>query len=198
MSSLSLLGLLLPLYSPFLSLGRLCQRSPCTFPVSLLCVGSTRRRATALVGQVRPSGQPQTGGGEPPPPPTAGFGPHDVHLRGHFPDCGKHTYAGPFLRSVLLVAAHHVPPPPPLVCGVCIVFPFPCVAWVPSDALGGGWHSVIGGGGGLAPRNLCTKNGPTRNSQRQILLFPTMIALARRGGPGLGGYPRPSYGVRPF
>ena len=32
-----------PPYSPFPSLGRLCQRSPQTFPVSLLCVGSARR-----------------------------------------------------------------------------------------------------------------------------------------------------------
>ena len=37
------LGLSCPLYLPFLSLGRLCQRSPRTFPVSLLCAGSTRR-----------------------------------------------------------------------------------------------------------------------------------------------------------
>ena len=35
--SLPLLGLSLPPYSPFLSLGRLCQRSPRTVPVSLLC-----------------------------------------------------------------------------------------------------------------------------------------------------------------
>ena len=38
-SFLCLLALLFPLYFPFLSLGRLCQRSPRTFPVSLLCVG---------------------------------------------------------------------------------------------------------------------------------------------------------------
>ena len=50
----------------FLSLGRLCLQSPWTVPVSLLRVGSTRRRATALaVGQVRPSGHPHTGGGGP-------------------------------------------------------------------------------------------------------------------------------------
>ena len=45
---------------PFHSLGRLCQRSPRTCPVSLLCVGSTQRKANAFaVGQVRPSGHPK-------------------------------------------------------------------------------------------------------------------------------------------
>ena len=37
-----------PYLPPFLSLGRLCQRSPLTAPVSLLRVGSTQRRATAV------------------------------------------------------------------------------------------------------------------------------------------------------
>ena len=70
---------------PVNSLGRLCQRSPRTCPVSLLCVESTQRKATAFaVGQVRPSGHPK--------PavrylsPTAAGGPWDVHLRGLFPD----------------------------------------------------------------------------------------------------------------
>ena len=78
-----------PLYPsssfPLLSFGRLCQRSPRTFPVSLLCVGSTQRRATVLaVGQVRPSGHPEPAvrGLSP----TAAFGPWDVPLRGLFPD----------------------------------------------------------------------------------------------------------------
>ena len=45
---------------PSLSLGRLCQRSPRTCPVSLLCVESTQRKAnTFAVGQVRPSGHPK-------------------------------------------------------------------------------------------------------------------------------------------
>ena len=45
---------------PSHSLGRLCQRSPRTCPVSLLCVESTRRKATAFaVGQARPSGHPK-------------------------------------------------------------------------------------------------------------------------------------------
>ena len=44
--------LLLPLYFPFPSLGRLCHRSPWTFPVSLLCVGSTRRRPRGRGGGV--------------------------------------------------------------------------------------------------------------------------------------------------
>ena len=39
---LSLPGLPLPPYTPLLSLGRLCPRSPQTVPVSLLCVGSTQ------------------------------------------------------------------------------------------------------------------------------------------------------------
>ena len=75
------------LYFPFLSLGRLCQRSPRTFPVSLLCVGSSQRRATALaVGQVRPSGHPIPAVRDP--SPAAAFGPWDVHLRRLFPDGG--------------------------------------------------------------------------------------------------------------
>ena len=72
---------------PSLSLGRLCQRSPRTCPVSLLYVESTQRKATAFaVGQVRPSGHPK--------PavrylsPMAAGGPWDGHLRGRFPDGG--------------------------------------------------------------------------------------------------------------
>ena len=56
-SNLSLRGLIFPLYVSFLSLGRLCQRSPQTFPVSLLWVGSTQRGG---------------GGGHPPTPPHPG------------------------------------------------------------------------------------------------------------------------------
>ena len=71
--SLFLHGLSLPPYSPFLSVGRLCQRSPGTVPVSLFCVGPTWRRATALaIGQLRPSGQPIPAVWEP--FPTAAFG----------------------------------------------------------------------------------------------------------------------------
>ena len=41
---------------PFHSLGRLCQRSPWTCPVSLPCVESTQRKANAFaVGQVCPT-----------------------------------------------------------------------------------------------------------------------------------------------
>ena len=72
---------------PSLSLGRLCQRSPRTCPVSLLCVESTQRKANAFaVGQVRPSSHPK--------PavrylsPTAAGGPWDGYLRGRFPDGG--------------------------------------------------------------------------------------------------------------
>ena len=68
----------------FLSLGQLCQRSPRTFPVSLLCVGSTQKRAIILAGgQVRPSGHPKPAVRDP--SPTAAFGPWDVHLCGLFP-----------------------------------------------------------------------------------------------------------------
>ena len=50
---------------PSLSLGRLCQRSPRTYPVSLLCVESTQRKANAFaVGQVRARGGGR--GGVPP------------------------------------------------------------------------------------------------------------------------------------
>ena len=81
-SFLLLLALSFLLSFPFLSLGRLCQRSPRTFPVPLLCVGSTQRRATALaVGQIRPSGHPKPAVRD---PSTAAFGPWDVHLRGLF------------------------------------------------------------------------------------------------------------------
>ena len=69
---------------PFLSLGRLCQRSPRTCPVSLLCVQSTQRKATAFaVGQVRPSGHPKPAVRHL--SPTAAGGPWDVHLRGLSP-----------------------------------------------------------------------------------------------------------------
>ena len=70
-SILFLLDLSFPLYFPFLSLGRSLgrpyQRSPRTFLVSLLCVGSTQRRANVLaVGRVRPSGPSGWGVGRPP------------------------------------------------------------------------------------------------------------------------------------
>ena len=46
------------------SLGRLCQRSPRTVPVSLLRVGSARRRASAFaIRLVHPRVRPHTGGG---------------------------------------------------------------------------------------------------------------------------------------
>ena len=49
---------------PFLSLGRLCQQSPRSCPVSLLCIESTQRKATAFaVGQVRGMGWGGGGGG---------------------------------------------------------------------------------------------------------------------------------------
>ena len=48
LSCLSPVGLSFPLYSPFLSLWRLCQWSPRIFPVSLLCLGSTQRGGGGL------------------------------------------------------------------------------------------------------------------------------------------------------
>ena len=49
---LSLPGLSFPTYTPFLSLGRWCPRSPRTVPVSPLGVGAPQRRAPALaIGQ---------------------------------------------------------------------------------------------------------------------------------------------------
>ena len=89
-SFLCLLAQSVPLHFPFLSLGRLCQQSPLTFPVSPLCVGSTQRRATVLaVGQVRPSGHPKPALRDP--SRMATFGPWDVHLRGLFPQLGHIT-----------------------------------------------------------------------------------------------------------
>ena len=41
-----------------------------------------------------------------------------------------------------------------------------------------------GGGGGLGLKRVCTKNGPTRVSQRQISFFPAMVTLVGgEGGP---------------
>ena len=39
-----------------------------------------------------------------------------------------------------------------------------------------------GGRGGLGPKRLCTKNGPTRFSLLQNLSFPTMVTLVGGGG----------------
>ena len=119
--SLSLPGLSLPPYSAFLSLGRQCQRSPGTVPGSLLCVGSTRRGATALAtGQGRPSGHPI---------PAVG-GPWGVHLdapgqwRVQLPSL---TPTHPQQPSALSPACgEHIMCPlhsPPCVRGVCIVCP---------------------------------------------------------------------------
>ena len=90
---------------PSHSLGRLCQRSPRTCPVSLLCVESTQRKANAFAaGQVRPSGHLK--------PavrylsPTAACGPWDGHLRGRFPGGGtEQPFASKFPRSVLPLAS---------------------------------------------------------------------------------------------
>ena len=39
----------------------------------------------------------------------------------------------------------------------------------------------------MGPKSVCTKNGPTRFSQRQILFVPTMVTLVWRGPRGGGG-----------
>ena len=93
---LSLSGLSLPPYTSFLSLGRLCQQSPQTVPVPLLCVGSTQRRATALaIDQGCPGRHPipavgggMGGGG------GGGGRNHDSQLQ-HFERCqwGMHTFS---------------------------------------------------------------------------------------------------------
>ena len=44
-------------------------------------------------------------------------------------------------------------------------------------------------GVGVWDPKVSTKNGPTRFSQRQISLFPTMVRLVCGGGGGLGGRP---------
>ena len=62
----------LPTHPSFPSGGR-AHGAPRTVPVSLRCVGSTRRRATALsIGQGRPSGHPIPAVGEPSPPAALG------------------------------------------------------------------------------------------------------------------------------
>ena len=69
---------------PSLPFGGRAKRSPQTVPVSLLRVGSARRRATALaIGQGSPGGHPRTGR-------RVTFSATaavawDVHLRGHLP-----------------------------------------------------------------------------------------------------------------
>ena len=82
--SLPSLSLPPPPYTPFLPLGRSCQRSPQTFPASLLCAGSARRRATlARCVHVDTS---ITAVGDP--SPTGAVRTQDVQLRGHFPARG--------------------------------------------------------------------------------------------------------------
>ena len=85
---------------PFLSFGRLCQRSPRTFPVSLLRLESTRRKATAFaVGQVRPSG--------PPTPAVRGLSPGAPHRRG-----GGGSCRGQQGGLVGILGPAESPPPP--------------------------------------------------------------------------------------
>ena len=69
---LSLPALTFPLHFPFLSLGRLCHRSPRTVPVPLPRGGSTRRRAAALA--VGPGASKWT---PPGPAQNRGFESHD-------------------------------------------------------------------------------------------------------------------------
>ena len=75
---------------PSLSLGRLCQRSPRTYPVSLLCVESTQRKANAFaVGHVA-SKRPSQAGSEVPPP-NGGWWALGWPLAGSFPQRGHIT-----------------------------------------------------------------------------------------------------------
>ena len=95
---------------PFHSLGRLCQRSPRTCPVSLFCIESRQRKANAFaVGQVRPSGHPKLAVRYL--SPAAAGGPWDVHLRGRFPD-GAHNNLSPpsSCAQSFLWRAQHEPP----------------------------------------------------------------------------------------
>ena len=52
-----------------------------------------------------------------------------------------------------------------------------------------------GGGGGMGPKGLCTKNGSTRFSSRYMSFFPETVTLVCTGG---GGGPPSFCGVRPF
>ena len=77
------------------------------------------------------------------PPQRRLLGPRRSTCGVNFPDRGtQRPSACPFPRSVLLVAS--APCAPPCVRHVCIVSPFPSVAWVPFGAVGGGWRSVTG------------------------------------------------------
>ena len=109
--SLSPPGLSLPPYSLFLPLQRLCQRSPRTVPVSLLCVESMRRRATApAVGR-------GGGGGNRPNNPnqsTRVRGKCPFILKGPEPqgDFSGATH-GPHTSVEVLLPGTVGPPPPP-------------------------------------------------------------------------------------
>ena len=136
------LGLSSPLYFCFLSLGRLCQRSHQTVPVSVLCVGSAYR-PRHWPGASKWT--PKTCGG--------GICPQRRLLGPRMSTCGvtSPTRAQNNLPPVhshaqsSLWRAHNAPPPP-CVRGGCIVSPFPCVAWVPSGMVCNGWHKVTGKG----------------------------------------------------
>ena len=54
-----------------------------------------------------------------------------------------------------------------------------------------GQGSVQRGGGGLGPKSLCTKNGLTRFSQRQISFFPRWPLWSEREGGSRWGAPPP-------
>ena len=138
---------------PFLSLGRLCQRSPRTCPVSLLCVESTQRKATAwAVGQVHPSGHPK--------PavrylsPTAAYGPWDVHLWS-FPQRGHITTSCLQIPVLSPPFGEHItcPLPFPLrpCCMCCVSFPTRGMhgygLWRVVSVV---WWGVQGGGGGAS------------------------------------------------
>ena len=120
---------------PFLSLGRLCQQSPRTCPVSLLRVESMQRKATTFtVGQVVPL-------------PNGGFWALGCPLAGSFPRQGHITtsYLQIPALSPPLSSASCTPYPLLYALAVCVVSPFPRVARTGMGC--GGWCQLLGRGG---------------------------------------------------
>ena len=61
---------------------------------------------------------------------------------------------------------------------------------------GGGGCIRRGGEGGGGPKNVCTKNDPTRLSQWTMSLFPTMVTFVCVGGGGGGSKGRGGGGLK--
>ena len=132
--SLSLPGLSLPPYAPFLSLPRLCQRPPDCPCFTTLCWVYTEDGNCPQRWPGASKWTPHTSSGGPLPNGGLGRGwPRDVHLRGRFPDRGtSQPSACPFPRSVLLVVSESCAPLTPHLCPWCVHgVSIPGVAWVP-------------------------------------------------------------------